>query len=126
MSQPQTDLLDSIAAKLRLDDKQKRAEAELILLNPDLLLGQYKNSETLSIEAETLAKNHSLLVAENRFATALKLALYEGDLTQAKKNLTKCLKLNEAKNSIYKTVSEEFELVTECVQEFYRVKSGSA
>jgi len=126
VSQTTTDPFDSIVAKLKLDDEQKHAAAELILLNPDLLLEQYKNSEGLSIEAETLTKNHNLVVAENRFATALKLALYEGDSAQARKYLTKCIKVNQAKNSIYKTVSEDFDVVSECVLKFYRAKSGSA
>jgi hypothetical protein len=126
VSQTTTDLFQSITEKLKLDDEQKRVAAELILLNPDLLQAQYKNSEALSLEAEDLTKNGNLAVAENRFATALKLALYEGDPTQAKKYLTECIKVNQAKNSIYKTVSDNFDSVSKCVVEYYRTKSGNA
>jgi hypothetical protein len=126
VSQTANDPFDSITAKLKLDDKEKDAAAELILLNPELLLGQYKNSDALSKEAEGLTENRNLVVAENRFATALKLALYEGDAAKAKKYLARCLKLDQANHTVYKTVMDNFDTLSKCVLEFYRAKSGTA
>jgi hypothetical protein len=126
VSQTATDHFDSITAKLKLDDNEKHAAAELILLNPELLLEQYKNSDALSAEAESLKEKGNLVVAENRFATALKLALYEADPAKAKKYLAKCLKLNQANHAVYKTVSDNFDAVSKCVLESYRAKSGTA
>ena len=65
------DLFESIAEKMKLNDDEKRAAAELILMNPDLLLAQYKSGKELSSEAERYEKDGNLLVAENRFASAL-------------------------------------------------------
>ncbi len=124
MAESGKDLFQTIAEKLRLSEDEKRAAAELILLNPDLLLAQYKNSEALSSEAEHYAKDGNLLVAENRFASALKLALYEGNPNLAKKFVEKCLAMNQTKNSAYKIASNHFDSVTKCVIEFYKAKFG--
>jgi len=120
-----SDLFQSIADKRKLTEGQKRAAAELILLNPDLLIAQYKNSQGLSSEAENYANLGNTLVAENRFATALKLALYENDLDSAKRYLERCLSVDQTNNLAYKLTQDNFELVSECVIEFYKAESGS-
>lgn len=125
MAETGTDLFQSITERLKLTDDEKRAAAELILLNPDLLLAQYKNSKELSSEAESYEKDGNLLVAENRFASALKLALYEGNSDLARKYLEKCVKFNVTRNSAYKIASNHFDVVSKCVIEFYKVRSGS-
>ena len=120
------DLFESIAEKMKLSADEKRAAAELILLNPDLLLAQYKNGKELSPEAERYEKEGNPLVAENRFATALKLALYEGKLDLAKKYLKKCVTLNQTNNSAYNIASSHFDSVSRVVMEFYKAKSAGA
>ena len=95
------------------------------MLNSDLLQAQYKNSKALSVEAETLTKNGNLVVAENRFASAAKLVLYEGDAGQAKKYLAKCIQVKQTKNSNYESVSDNFDTVSACVMKFHRAKLGS-
>jgi hypothetical protein len=124
MSEPATDLFRTIAQKL--NDEQKRAATELILLNPDLLVTLYKNSQSLLSEAERFINEGNMLVAENRLASAAKLALYEGNPDSAKKYLEKCLTVSQTNNSAYKIASSNFDAISQCVMEFYKAKSGGA
>ena len=120
-----TDVLQNIAERLKLSDEQRRAAAELILLNPDLLIAQYKNSQSLSSESEQFISEGNMLVAENRLASAAKLALFEGNRDSARKYLEKCLTVNQTNNSAYKTASGNFDVVSQCVVEFYKKVRGA-
>ena len=119
-----TDLFQTLAERMKLNGEQKRAAAELILLNPDLLVAQYKNSQALSTEAEQYAKDGNLLVAENRYASAVKLALHEGTPDPAKVYLEKCVKLDLTHNFAYKTALNDFETISQCIVDFYKAKSS--
>ena len=119
-----TDLFQTLAERMKLNGEQKRAAAELILLNPDLLVAQYKNSQALSTEAEQYAKDGNLLVAENRFASAVKLALHEGNPDPAKRYLERCVKLDLTHNFAYKTALKDFDAISRCILEFYKSKSS--
>ena len=119
-----TDLFQTFAERMKLNGEQKRAVAELILLNSDLLVAQYKNSQALSTEAEQYAKDGNLLVAENRFASAVKLALHEGNPDPAKGYLEKCVKLDLTHNFAYKTALKDFDTISHCILEFYKSKSS--
>jgi len=119
-----TDLLQTLTDRMKLDDQQKRAIAELILLNPELLVNQYKNSQALSTEAEQYAKDGNLLVAENRYASAVKLALHEGNIQSAKRYLEECAKLDLTHNFAYKTALNDFETISQCIVDFYKAKSS--
>lgn len=120
-----TDLFQIIIDRMKLNDEQKRAVAELILLNPDLLVAQYKNSQALSTEAEQYAKNGNLLVAENRYASAIKLALHEGNADAAKGYLEKCVGLDLTHNFAYTIALRDFNTISQCILEFYKAKSSS-
>lgn len=124
MAEPGTELFGTIAEKLQLGNEEKQAAAELILLNPDLLLAQYKSSLELFSEGERYARDGNQLVAENRFASAAKLALYEGDPDNAKKYLEKSVAIDQTKNSSYKIASNHFDSVSKCVLEYYKAKYG--
>jgi hypothetical protein len=125
MSQAGLDAFETLAEQTRLSEDQKRAARELVLLNPELLTGQYKDSASLSKEAERYSKDGNSLVAENRYASAVKLALYEGNPEAAKKLLQKCLIANTTNNSAYELAKKHFDSVSEFVLAFYRSKAGS-
>lgn len=125
MSQTTTnDLFLTLTDRMKLNNEQKHAAAEMILLNPDLLIAQCKNSDSLSAEAEQYSKEGNRLVAENRFASAVKLALYEGKIDAAKRYLDNCVKLDQTHNSAYPLALRNFESISECVVEFYRTRSS--
>lgn len=124
MSQASADPFEALAEESRLTDEEKRAARELVLLNPELLTAQYKDSDALSEEAERYSKEGNSLVAENRYASALKLALFEGNREAAKKFLQKCLAANTTINSAYEVARKNFETVSEFVLDFYK-KTGS-
>jgi len=119
------DVFETLAEKSRLTEDEKRAARELILLNPELLTAQYKDSTSLSEEAERYSKEGNSLVAENRYASAVKLALYEGKPDAAKKFLQKCLAANTSNNSAYELAKRNFDNVSEFVSDFYRKKTSS-
>jgi hypothetical protein len=122
--QTATDLFLTLAERMKLTDEQKHTAAELILLNPDLLVAQCKSSDALSAEAEQYSKDGNQLVAENRFASAVKLALYEGKVEAAKRHLDSCVKLDQTHNAAYRSALRNFESISECVVEFYKTKSS--
>jgi len=112
----------NIAEKLKLSEDKKRIAATLILLNPDLLIAQYPNSKALASTAEDLLKNGNSVVAKNRFASAAKLALYEGDPTSARAYLEKVVYID--KGSSFSVVLSNFGDFSTFVDEFYKSKTG--
>jgi len=113
---------ESIAEKLKLSEDKKRAAATLVLLNPDLLVAQYPNSKAIASAAEDLLKNGNSVVAMNRFASAAKLALYEGDQASAKAYLEKVVSID--KGSSFGVVLSNFSDFSRFVDEFYKSKTG--
>ena len=105
-----------------LSEDEKRVASALVLLNPDLLMTQYPTSEALASEAESYATKGNVIVASNRFASAAKLALYEGDLSSARKYLEKTVTMD--KSSSFPIALTNFDIVSKCVVEFYKSKSG--
>ncbi len=124
MSQDSDGPFQGIAKKMELTEEARRATASLVLLNPDLLTTQYKNSKTLASEGEAYAKKGNLPVARSRFASASKLALYEGDPDSAKKYLQKAVSIDETYPGIGSALSD-FDSVSKAVIEFYRDKYSS-
>ena len=122
MSQANADVFETLVEKSRLTEDEKRAAKELVLLNPELLTAQYKDSASLSEEAERYSKEGNSLVAENRYASAVKLALYEGKREAAGKFLQKCLAANTTNKSAYELAKKNFENVSEFVSNFYKTK----
>ena len=119
-----SDSFESIAEKLNLTEDEKRTAATFVLLNPDLLKTQYPNSKTLATTAEALLKNGNSIVAKNRFASAAKLALYEGDVSSGKAYLEKAVSID--KGSSYGLALSNFDKVSKFVVEFYRSKTVRA
>lgn len=126
MSQTTADPLTSLAEKSNLNEDEKRAARELVLVNPDLLISQYKNSMSLSEEAVRYQEEGNSLVAENRYASAVKLALHEGDPKAARKFLEKCIAANTTNNSAYELAMKNFDTVSKFVLDFYKTKAGSS
>ncbi len=124
MSQDSDDPFQGIAEKMGLTEEARRAAASLVLLNPDLLTTQYKNSKTLASEGEDYDKKGNLPVARSRFASASKLALYEGDADSAKKYLQKAVSIDKTYPGIGSALSD-FDSVSKAVIEFYRDKYSS-
>jgi hypothetical protein len=118
------DSFESIAERLKLSEDEKRTAATFVLLNPDLLKAQYPNSKTLATTAEGLLKNGNSVVAKNRFASAAKLALYEGDLASGRAYLEKAVSID--KGSSYGLALSNFDKVSKFVVEFYRSKTVRA
>ncbi len=116
MSQGSSDTLQAMASELK--EEEKRVIHSLILLNPDLLTTQYKNSKGVATEAESYLKAENPVVAKNRFESAAKLALYEGDLTSAKAYLAKAVGLD--RNSPFSAVLNDFGRVSRYVVESYK------
>ena len=116
------DFFESIAEKLKLSEDEKRVAAALVLLNPGLLVSQFPNSKALASAAEDLLKNGNSIVAENRYATAAKLALYEGDAASAKSYLEKVVSLD--KGSSFGVVLSNFSDLSRFVDEFYKSSTG--
>ncbi len=126
MSQDSDDPFQSIAGKMGLTEEARLAAASLVLLNPDLLTAQYKNSKALASEGEDYAKNGNVPVARSRFSSASKLALYEGDLDSAKKYLQQAVGIDKTYPGIGNALND-FDSVSKAVIEFYRNKySGPA
>ncbi len=119
MSKGTTDPLQTPAQGLSEDEK--RVVSSLILLNPDLLTAQYNNSKALASEAEGYVKAENLAVAKNRFESAAKLALYEGDLVSAKGYLEKAVAME--KNSLFGVALSKFADLSKYVVESYKSKS---
>ena len=113
---------ESIAAKLALNEEKKQVAATLVLLNPDLLIAQYPNSKAIASAAEDLLKNGNSIVAKNRFASAAKLALYEGDPVSAKKYLERLVSIDQS--SPYGSVLSNFDDFSRFADEFYKKKAG--
>lgn len=118
------DSFESTAEKLELSEDERRTAATFVLLNPDLLKAQYPNSKTLATVAEGLLKNGNSVVAKNRFASAAKLALYEGDLASARAYLEKAVSIDEG--SSYGLALSNFDKFSKFVVEFYRSKTSRA
>jgi hypothetical protein len=114
---------NSVAQKMSLNEDMKQLAATLILLNPDLLIAQYSKSNALATDAEELLKNGNSIVAKNRFASAAKLAFYEGDPSSAKRHLEKVVSIDQA--SAYGTVLSNFNDFSKFVDEFYKKKAGT-
>lgn len=121
MSQDSGDLFQGIADKMGLKEEARRAAASLVLLNPDLLTAQYKNSKALASEGEDYVKKDNLPVARSRLASASKLALYEGNLDSAKKYLQKAVGIDKTYPGIGSALSD-FDSVSKAIIEFYRNK----
>lgn len=115
--------VSAVAEKLGLTDEERRAANSLVLLNADLLKAQYSTSEGIAAEGETLAGNGNKIVASNRFASACKLALYEGNTGSAKKYLERAVAMDTSSPSLGVALSR-FDSVSKCVVEFYRSKSS--
>jgi hypothetical protein len=118
------DSFESIAEKLNLSEDERRTAATFVLLNPDLLKAQYPDSKTLATTAEGLLENGNSVVAKNRFASAAKLALYEGDLASGRAYLEKAVSID--KGSSYDFALSNFDKVSKFVVEFYKSKAGRA
>jgi hypothetical protein len=103
---------------MELSEEERRVVNSLILLNPDLLTAQYKNSKGLASEAETYVAAGNLVVARNRFESAAKLALYEGDSESAKAYLKKSVEL--AKESSFSIALNDFHKISTFVVESYK------
>ncbi len=119
MSQGSVDPLQTTDKELSEDER--RVVSSLVLLNPDLLTAQYNNSKVLASEAEGYAKAENLAVAKNRFESAAKLALYEGDLVSAKAYLEKAVAME--KNSSFSVALSSFANISKYVVESYKNKS---
>ena len=101
-----------------LTEEERRAASSLILLNPNVLIAQYKNSKALAAEAETYSKAGNSLVAKNRFESAAKLALYEKDLPVAKAYLEKALVIE--KDPPFDIALSHFHNIARFVAESYK------
>lgn len=104
-----------------LTEEERRAASFIILLNPDLLISQYKSSQALASDAENYAKAGNSAVAKNRFESAGKLALYEGNLESAKTYLEKAVTME--KNSLFSVALNHFASISKYVVESYKLKS---
>jgi hypothetical protein len=113
----------NVADRLKLSEDKKRALAELVLLNPDLLISHYKDSKGLASEAEESVKNGNVLVAGNRLASAAKLALYEGNSESARKYLERSISVN--RNSPYESAVANFDNLSRYAAEFYKARYGN-
>jgi len=73
-------------------------------------------------------KSGNLMVAENRYASAAKLALYENKADAAKRFLGKCVEIGKTGNSAYKVAQKKFDKIARSVREYYKEKyaTGSA
>jgi hypothetical protein len=107
---------------MELTEEEKRAVDSMVLLNPELLKTQYSTSEGLAAEANRFASKDNKVVASNRFESAAKFALYEGNLSSAKEYLGKAVKLG--RGSPFDIAFTNFDKIARCVSEFYRNKSG--
>lgn len=103
-----------------LTEDERRAVSSLVLLNPDLLTAQYHTSSALASEAESYAKAENSPVAKNRFESAAKLALYEGDPVSGKLYLEKAVAIE--KNSAFGYALSHFERIAKYVVESYKSK----
>lgn len=112
-----SDPFETVAERLQLRADEKLLARNLILLNPDLLKAQYRESRGVASEGEDFSKTGNAIVSSNRFASAAKLALYEGDKDAAKKYLEKAAELD--KSSWYRKALQDFENISKCVREFY-------
>lgn len=122
MSQMSSDSFQSIAEKVNLRADEKHVATMLVLLNPELLTQQYPNSKALASVADELLKKGNSIVAGNRFASAAKLAFYEGDSNSAKAYLEKAVSID--KGSSYDIVLRNFSNFAAFVGEFYKTKAG--
>ena len=104
-----------------LSEDERRVVSSLRLLNPDLLTAQYNNSKALASEAEGYVKAENLAVGKNRFESAAKLALYEGDPVSAKEYLEKAVAME--KNSLFSFALSNFANISKYVVESYKIKS---
>lgn len=118
-----SDRFETVTEKLHLRQEEKLLARNLILLNPDLLKAQYRESKGLASEGEDFSKRGNAIVSSNRFASAAKLALYEGDKDAAKKYLEKAAALD--KNSWYPNALKDFDNLSKCVREFYNSSSAA-
>ncbi len=120
MSQGSNDPLQTSVQELT--EEERRAASSLLLLNPDLLTAQYNNSKALASEAESYAKAGNAAVAKNRFESAAKLALYEGNLESAKTYLEKAVAME--RNSSFSIALNHFASISKYVVESYKGKSA--
>jgi hypothetical protein len=114
--------LGSIAEKLGLSEKEKIAVNSLILLNPEVMKTQYPTSDALATEAEHFGAEGNKVVASNRFESAAKLALYEGNLNASKGYLEKAIAMGRA--SPFDVALNSFDKVAMCVVEYYKNRTG--
>lgn len=119
-SQVSSDPLAAIAERLNLTENDKSLVTRLVLLNPDLLKAQYPNSQALASQAKELSENGNGAVSTNRYASAARLALYEGDVASAQKYLELAASMD--KDSWYAVGPESFSKVSNCVLEYYKSK----
>jgi hypothetical protein len=122
MSQLGAVTLDSIAEKLGLSEKEKIAVNSLILLNPEVMKTQYPTSDALATEAEHFAAEGNKVVASNRFESATKLALYEGNMNASKGYLEKAVAMG--RGSPFDIALSSFDKVAMCVVEYYKNRTG--
>ncbi len=118
MSQGSNDPAETTAQELAEDER--RVVSSLMLLNPDLLTAQYHDSKALASEAESYAKAGNSAVAKNRFESAAKLALYEGNLESAKTYLEKVVTME--RNSPFSAALNHFASISKYVVESYKSK----
>ena len=123
-SQVTFDSLTAIADRLNLTENEKSLVTRLVLLNPDLLKAQYPNSQALASQAKELSENGNSAVSTNRYVSAARLALYEGDAALAQKYLESAASVE--KDSWYAVGPESFSRVSNCVLEYYKSKTALA
>jgi hypothetical protein len=122
MSQLGAVTLDSIAEKIGLSEKEKIAVNSLILLNPEVMKTQYPTSDALATEADHFAAEGNTVVASNRFESAAKLALYEGNMDASKKYLEKAIAMG--RGSPFDIALSSFDKVAKYVIDYYKNKTG--
>lgn len=122
MSQLGIVTLENIAEKIGLSQEEKIAVNSLILLNPEIMKTQYPTSEALATEAERYSGEGNKIVASNRFESAAKLALYEGNTSASRKYLEKAVEMG--RGSPFDVALSSFDKIAKCVVDYYKNRTG--
>jgi len=122
MSQVGTITLESIAEKIGLNEKEKVAVNSLILLNPEIMKTQYPTSDALAAEAQRYSEDGNKILASNRYESAAKLALYEGNISGSKGYLEKAIEMG--RGPPFDTALNGFDKVAKCVVDYYKNRTA--